>query len=81
MLYDFDKVIFDPEQYTYLNDNIIFDIQMSSDPRLAKAKELIKRLKRRDFYPYVCEVIIPSGPNGKQLLKKATEKAVVEFAS
>jgi hypothetical protein len=30
---------------------------MSKDPRLAPAQELIKRLKRRDFYPYIGEVV------------------------
>ncbi len=37
ILYNFDEVIFDPAQYTYLTDNIIYDIQVSEDPRLATA--------------------------------------------
>lgn len=38
ILYDFEEVIYDPEKYTYLTDNIVYDIQVSSDPRLEKAK-------------------------------------------
>lgn len=44
VLYDFREVIFDPEQYTYLTDNILYEIQVSEDERLKKAQDLIKRL-------------------------------------
>lgn len=88
VLYDFEEIIYDPERYTYLTDNIIFDIQMSQDPRLAPAKELIKKLKRRDFYPYVGEVVFNSDAKspgstarGKELMKSITEKDIVQFAS
>lgn len=87
VLCDFEEAIRDPEQYTYLTDNIIFDIQISKDPRLQPAKELIKRLKRREFYPYVGEVVfgsdtksVGSGLKGKELYNKITEKDIVDFA-
>lgn len=88
LLYDFEKVIYDPEQYTYLTDNIIYDIQVSSDPQLKPAKELIKKLKRRDFYPYVGEIVFDQGRakegsevvKGKELLKKTTEKDIIAWA-
>jgi hypothetical protein len=60
VLYDFENIIFDMEQYTYLTDNILYEIQMSEDPRLVKAKALIKRLKCREFFPYVGEIIVPT---------------------
>jgi hypothetical protein len=34
VLYDYEEVIYDAERYTYLTDNILYDIQMSTDPRL-----------------------------------------------
>ena len=37
VLCDFEKIIEDPEKYTYLTDNILFEIQMSDDPRLKTA--------------------------------------------
>ena len=88
ILCNFEEVIFDPEKYTYLTDNILYDIQVSTDPRLAQAKELIKKLKRRDFYPYVGEIVFDSNSKnllstakGKELLKKITEKDIVDCAS
>ena len=89
ILYKFDEVIFDPEQYTYLTDNIMYDIQVSEDPRLAPAQELVRKLKRRDFYPYVGEIVfdssmkgsLTSSLKGKELLKKVTEKDIVACAS
>jgi deoxynucleoside triphosphate triphosphohydrolase SAMHD1 len=88
VLCDFEQIIYDPEQYTYLTDNIIFDIQMSPDPRLAPAKELIKKLKRRDFYPYVGEVVFGADTKqnggtvkGKELMKKIQEKDIIQYAS
>ncbi len=87
VLYNFEEVIYDPEQYTYLTDNIIYDIQVSEDPRLGPAKELIKKLKRRDFYPYVGEIVFDSSMRtitgtvkGKELLKSVTEKDIIAFA-
>jgi len=58
ILYDFEKAIFDPVAYTYLTDNILYEIQASDDPRLAKAKELIKRLHKREFYQFVGEILL-----------------------
>lgn len=88
VLCNFEEAIYDPEQYTYLTDNIIFDIQMSPDERLAPAKELIKKLKRRDFYPYIGEVVFGKDTKqlggtvkGKELMKSITEKDIVHYAS
>jgi hypothetical protein len=88
ILYNFDEVIFDPEKYTYLTDNIMYDIQVSEDERLAPAQELIRKLKRRDFYPYVGEIVFDSSMrgsvsatlSGKELLKKVTEKDIIDCA-
>jgi HD superfamily phosphohydrolase len=85
VLYDFEQAIWDPETYTRLTDNVIYEIKVSDDPRLAKAQALIKRLNRREFYPYVGEVIfgsesMSSGQKGKELYSRLTEKDVVACA-
>jgi hypothetical protein len=43
---------------------------MSTDPRLHKAKELIRRLKCREFYDFIGEILIPSGSNFKGFSEK-----------
>ena len=66
----------------------MYDIQVSPDPRLKEAKELIKKLKRRDFYPYVGEIVFDSNSQnlsstakGKELLKKINEKDIIACAA
>ena len=60
VLYDFTKVIWDPEEYSRLSDSIIFEVEMSEDPRLKKAQEIIKRIKKREFYLFAGEKVIPN---------------------
>jgi hypothetical protein len=50
---------------------------MSDDPRLQHAKSLIKRLKCREFYKFVAEILIPTNQN----YGKFTEKDIIKFAS
>ena len=53
------------------------------------AQDLIKKLKRRDFYPYVGEIVFDSSMQGsfnstlrgKDLLKKVTEKDIIACAT
>jgi deoxynucleoside triphosphate triphosphohydrolase SAMHD1 len=47
VLYDFVKVVYDPEQYLKLDDSIIDEIVHSEDPRLKKAQEIIERMQYR----------------------------------
>jgi hypothetical protein len=47
VLYDFSKVILDPNAYIKLDDTIIEEIRCSDDPKLEKAKELIERMDNR----------------------------------
>lgn len=49
---------------------------MSEDDRLTKAKELIKRLQRREFYQFVGEIILRSSE-----YKKCTEQDIVNYAN
>jgi hypothetical protein len=55
VLYDFTKVIFDPNSYIKLDDTIIEEIRCSDNPKLAKAKLLIERMDNRQHYACVGE--------------------------
>jgi len=44
-LYDFTEVIFDAEKYVYLDDTILYDVEMSESQELANARDLCKRIK------------------------------------
>lgn len=63
----------DPEKYTLLSDSIIREIERSSDPRLSKAQSIIRRIRKRDLYTFVDQMIIPTAyrqfMNPKTILK------------
>lgn len=61
ILYNFEECIFDMEKYVGLTDYILYEIEFSTDIRLKKAQDLIKRIKRRDFYKFVGEKVVPVG--------------------
>lgn len=46
-LYDFLDIIKDPEEYKYLDDTILQEIRMSTDPALEKARSLVDRYDNR----------------------------------
>lgn len=45
----------DPEQYTFMTDSILKDIEKSRDPALAEAKKIVTRLRKRQLYKFVDE--------------------------
>lgn len=47
---DISRRIFDPERYLYLTDSILEEIECSTDPLLAPAREIFLRIRRRDLY-------------------------------
>jgi len=55
VLHDYNKAIYDPEQYVLLDDSIVDEIRCSDDPRLAKARGLIERIELRQHYKCVGE--------------------------
>lgn len=50
---------------------------MSTDPRLRKAKEIIKRIKRREIYLFAGEKVIPNNLSKNVF----TEKDVIKCSS
>jgi hypothetical protein len=41
-----------------LTDNIILEIEQSKDPSLESARKIIKRIRNRDLYKFVWEILI-----------------------
>lgn len=65
--FKFTEAIFNPEEYIKLDDHIIQKIEKFSKyetrPNLIEASDLLKRLKRRDIYKYIGEIIFPNESN------------------
>ncbi|KAJ3375121.1 SAM domain and HD [Allomyces arbusculus] len=64
----FTDAIGDPSKYLYLTDGILRDIETSTDPALAYSRNLIRRLRTRDTYKFVDEVIIE--PTVRKFIKE-----------
>lgn len=53
--------ITDPVEFLRMTDTIIPIIEYSKDPALNGAKAIIHRLRRRQLYRFVDEVLLPAG--------------------
>ena len=53
--FKFDQIVKDMDEYTMLTDNIFSRIKATDDPILDEAKQLLKRLTKRDLYTFVGE--------------------------
>ncbi|KAF9585804.1 SAM domain and HD [Lunasporangiospora selenospora] len=51
--------VFDPQEYLYLTDDIIRQIERSRDPGLEESKAILKRIRTRNLYKFVDELLIP----------------------
>lgn len=72
--------IFNPEQYLYLTDSVLEEIERSTDPRLTPAREIILRIRRRDLYR--CVDYLHVGVSDKAALEKVlTEQKVAREAN
>ena len=49
----------DPEEFLKITDSVLKVVEFSKDPRVKKAKHLVERLRRRELYRFVREVIVP----------------------
>ncbi len=59
-VYDFKSYLEDPKLFVELNDSILSEILYSDNSELNAAKDIIKRLHRRDLYKFVGEYICNS---------------------
>ncbi len=51
----------DPVHFMQMTDVILHKIEYSREPALAPARDLVHRLRRRDLYSFVDEVLLPEG--------------------
>ena len=49
----------DPKEFIKLDDTIAKQIEFSSEPELQKARDIMKRLRKRDLYVFVNEYTVP----------------------
>lgn len=54
------EMIHKPEEYVHLSDSILYRIETSTNPELEKSRQILKRLKRRDLYKFVDEILLPN---------------------
>ena len=67
------NAIDDPREYWKLTDHVLKEIEVSSQPCLARARAIIYNLRRRKLYKYVDERIVPEGVAGGLAKVTATE--------
>ncbi|KAJ6478629.1 hypothetical protein C8R47DRAFT_1075007 [Mycena vitilis] len=56
---DYANSMSDPAKYLYLTDDIVQDIERSTDPRLTQARALLRRLRVRDLYAMAGKTHLP----------------------
>ncbi|KAJ1920169.1 hypothetical protein H4219_001542 [Mycoemilia scoparia] len=68
-----------PQEYLYLTDNIIGEIESSRDPALKESKDIVSRVRRRDLYKFVDEFTIPPAVARYIEKSKVTPSRIVEY--
>ncbi|KAJ1779606.1 hypothetical protein LPJ77_001234 [Coemansia sp. RSA 2523] len=53
------QAVTDPRRYQTLTDNLLYEIERSTEPELQAARDLIARIHVRDTYKFVDEYILP----------------------
>lgn len=61
LYYNFKEIINDAKEYWKLTDYILAEIIKSDNPELKRAKDILMKIKYRDLYKFISEVIISSG--------------------
>lgn len=57
--------ISDPEEFLTMTDCLIPIIERSKEASLARARKIIRRLRRRQLYRFVDEILLPAGTSFK----------------
>ncbi|KAG9105682.1 hypothetical protein FRC07_009124 [Ceratobasidium sp. 392] len=67
-----------PDEYLYLNDSILLEIERSKCPELAPSREIIRRIRTRQLYKHVDVHMFAA--EHRDTLKKLTPSLVAEAA-
>ncbi|QRW02008.1 glycoside hydrolase family 43 protein [Ceratobasidium sp. AG-Ba] len=70
--------IHDAEEYLYLNDSVLLQIERSKDLELAESREIIRRIRTRQLYKHVDVYMFPA--EHRATLKKLTPSLVADSA-
>ena len=75
------KAAMDPKLYEGLTDNILRSIEFApnEDGNLDKAKSIVRRIRKRDLYAFVDEILIPRSI--AKILPKVTATDITSFHS
>lgn len=60
MVFDFLAAIRDPKMYIELDDTILHEVRLSTQPELNEARQLLARFDSRKHYSFVAEKVISS---------------------
>lgn len=76
-VFNFTECLNNPDDYLTLTDCVLKTIEISKEPRLEKARALLKRLRKRDLYKMAAESILPLAPNS--VYKKVTPADIIKY--
>ncbi|KAF9431867.1 SAM domain and HD [Entomortierella beljakovae] len=71
------SAIFNGEEYLHLTDDIIRHIERTKESGLEEAKGIIKRIRTRDFYKFVDELLIPREKLGRLTKENVNSAEIV----
>ena len=69
------RCIDDPKEFQLITDCILKDVEVSKDPAMAKAQDIVRRLRQRKLYGFVDEYIV-TNPNDVERLMQLTPEDV-----
>lgn len=71
------SAIHDPEMYLNLTDSIIKEIERSKVPELEKSRSIIQRLRKRDLYKFVDQLVVEPRYREHFALSKVKESDIL----
>lgn len=57
--------ITDPKEFMAMTDSLLHAIEFSKDYRLAEARRIVSRLRHRNLYSFVDELLLPAGSSSR----------------
>ncbi len=70
--FHFDTMVQSMPEYAKLTDSIIYSIENTKSPLLAKSQQILKNIRQRNLYKLACELISPL-----EIVNKCTEKDII----
>ena len=61
--YNFKEIMNDPNEYCKLTDYLFSEILNSKEPELKNSRDILMKIKKRELYKFISEVIVPNSDN------------------